>query len=104
MSAYRPQGKNVVAPVKEQVQMFLDVANKCKFSRIKKLFNSLSDKDIHEYVLSLIFKSIILYDWFSFQCSLSTDGNENVPSSVLLSFATLVNDNFENESAYMLNC
>ena len=38
---------------------------------------------------------------------LSKNGNENVPSSVLkaklLSFATLVNDNFQNEFAYVLN-
>ena len=38
---------------------------------------------------------------------LSKNGNENVPSSVLeaklLSFATLVNDDFQNEFAYVLN-
>ena len=38
---------------------------------------------------------------------LSKNGNENVPSSVLkaklISFATLVNDNFQNEFAYVLN-
>ena len=38
---------------------------------------------------------------------LSKNGNENVPSSVLkaklLSFATLVNDNFQNEFPYVLN-
>ena len=38
---------------------------------------------------------------------LSKNGKENVPSSVLkaklLSFATLVNDNFQNEFAYVLN-
>ena len=38
---------------------------------------------------------------------LSKNGNENVPSSVLkaklLSFATLVNGNFQNEFAYVLN-
>ena len=35
VSAYRPQG---VAPAKEQVQKFLDVANKYKFGRIQKNF------------------------------------------------------------------
>ena len=110
VSAYRPQGGNIVAPAKEQVQKFLDVANKYKFSRIKELFNSLGDKDVHECILPLISKRITLYNLFGFQCSLSTNGNENVPSTSsalkakLLSFATLVNDNFHNEFAYVLNC
>ena len=66
VSAYRPQGGNIVEQAKEQVQKFLDVANKYKFSRIKELFNSLSDKDVHECILPLISKRITLYDLFGF--------------------------------------
>ena len=101
------QHESTVAPAKEQVENFLNGAEKYKYGRIKELFNILSDEEIHEYVLPFVSKRKRPYDVLESQCFPSVSKKENISKTLLQtnphSFLTTVNSNYGRELEYVLN-